>query len=82
MRGEDARPVRGAQPGGVEEVLDREREPLQRPRLVVGVRLLGAHRLRVRPLEVERDERAELLAARHVVERLDGGELAAGERRP
>jgi len=70
--GEDLRAVGGAQPGGVIEVLDGEREPFQRARLAARVRLLGGLGLAFGALEVERDEGAELRAVVHTGEHLHG----------
>ncbi len=68
VRAEHRRAVRRSHPLGVEQVLDRERDPLERPSLAPSPRRLGRERLLARSLQAERRE-----PAHQAVDRVDAG---------
>ena len=79
---EDARPVGRRDALGVVEILDREREALQRAGGAVLVGLLGAlGRLAGAVSSVSVDERAQLGVLGGGIDHFDGGQFARGERR-
>ncbi len=78
--GKELRPVRGADPGRVDQILDRDRQPVQRPdRLTSRRPLVGGIGLGQRRFGPEADDRVDLGVDRIDPFQMRGDDLARGQ---